>query len=346
MNRQTEVEELDRGIESLLSDGKVNYRADWQSLMAIASDLRKLPSVEFKNRLKSELIEESETAHSTASIFEQVTGAAAFAEVLPSLGRSDYHLLPADQRSFLVSFISHTALIVLIASGIWTWRVPAARQADKSSEVTYMPVPGKGGGGSGDRSPVVVSKGTPPRMRDQQFAPPLVVVHRSDPILPVQPTVVGPPDLKLPQSRMIGDFMSSNVTIPSNGIGTGGGAGSGVGTGLGSGVGLGVGPGFDRGAGGNVFRPGAGVIAPRAIYDPEPEYSEEARKVKQQGTVLLSLIVDEQGRPRNIRVARSLGMGLDEKAIEAVKNWKFAPGTKDGIPVAVQVDVEVSFRLY
>ena len=58
------------------------------------------------------------------------------------------------------------------------------------------------------------------------------------------------------------------------------------------------------------------------------------------------MVVDQQGRPRNIHIARSLGLGLDEKAIDAVKRWKFTPGTKDGIPVAVQVNVEVSFRLY
>ena len=88
------------------------------------------------------------------------------------------------------------------------------------------------------------------------------------------------------------------------------------------------------------------MIAPRAIYNPEPEYSDEARRVKHQGVVVLSLIVDPQGQARNIRVARSLGMGLDEKAIEVVKKWRFAPGSKDGLPVAVQVNIEVNFRLY
>lgn len=91
---------------------------------------------------------------------------------------------------------------------------------------------------------------------------------------------------------------------------------------------------------------GRGITAPKAIYDPEPEYSEEARRVKHQGVVILSVVVDQQGRARDIRVARSLGMGLDEKAMDAVKIWKFSPGMKDGIPVAVRVNIEVSFRLY
>jgi periplasmic protein TonB len=85
---------------------------------------------------------------------------------------------------------------------------------------------------------------------------------------------------------------------------------------------------------------------PRVIYSPDPEFSEEARKAKFQGTVVLWLIVGPDGRTREIRVYRSLGMGLDEKAIEAIREWRFEPGRKDGIPVAVQVNVEVSFRLY
>jgi TonB family protein len=88
------------------------------------------------------------------------------------------------------------------------------------------------------------------------------------------------------------------------------------------------------------------VSAPRIISDPEPEYSEEARKAKYQGVCVLWLVVGPDGRPRDIRVARSLGLGLDEKAIEAVKNWKFEPALKDGKPVAVQINVEVNFHLY
>jgi TonB family protein len=88
------------------------------------------------------------------------------------------------------------------------------------------------------------------------------------------------------------------------------------------------------------------VSAPRALYAPDPEYSEEARKAKYQGTVVLWLIVGPDGRPRDIRVSRSVGMGLDEKAIDAVRTWKFEPARKDGQPVAVQINVEVSFRLY
>jgi protein TonB len=133
---------------------------------------------------------------------------------------------------------------------------------------------------------------------------------------------------------------------PSNGTGAGGGIGSGYGGGVGSGTGPGVGPGEGGGIGGGVFRVGGGVSPPRTLYDPEPEYSEEARKAKYQGVCVLYVEVGADGRPRNIRVVRTLGLGLDEKAMEAVKTWKFEPGMKDGKPVAVAVNIEVTFHLY
>jgi TonB family protein len=94
-----------------------------------------------------------------------------------------------------------------------------------------------------------------------------------------------------------------------------------------------------------IVLPG-GINAPRVTYQPDPEYSEQARKSKYSGEVLLSLIVGPDGVPRNIKSLAPLGEGLDEKAIDAVKTWKFEPATKEGKPVAVQIMVEVSFRLY
>ncbi len=345
MNRQADADELNLQIESLFAERKADTGTKWQALVTMAAELRDLPHPEFKDRLKADLLEESVVTASSRSTFEQVSGAVAFAEILPNLGGNNFRIFPADHRSFVVSFLSHTALIVLIASGIWVGRGTVLKSSRPISELTYLPANG-GGGGSGDRSPIPATKGTPPKMVDQQFATATIVVRKSNPLLAMQATVVGPPDLKLPQSDHIGDLISSNVVIPSNGSGSGGGAGSGPETGLGGGNGLGYGPGSRLGAGGGVFRPGSEVSAPRAIYDPEPEYSEEARRLKQQGMVILSVIIDPQGRARDIHVARSLGMGLDEKAIEAVKTWKFSPGKKDGIPVAVQVNIEVSFRLY
>jgi TonB family protein len=87
------------------------------------------------------------------------------------------------------------------------------------------------------------------------------------------------------------------------------------------------------------------IRPPTVIYSPDPAYSEEATKAKFEGTCVLSVVIGADGNIRDIKVERSLGKGLDEKAIEAVKTWKFKPGTKDGVPVATQVDIEVTFRL-
>jgi protein TonB len=205
-----------------------------------------------------------------------------------------------------------------------------------------------GGGGGGDRDKLQAAKGKLPKLAMEQITPPMQVVRNQNPKLPVEPTVVIPPQIKLAMNNLpnLGDPMSTIPGPPSNGTGSGGGIGSGSGGGVGSGEGPGVGPGRGGGVGGGVFRVGGGVSAPKAMYAPDPEYSEEARKAKYQGTCVLWLVVGSDGRPRDIRIARSLGLGLDEKAIEAVKQWKFEPAMKDGHAVAVQINVEVDFRLY
>lgn len=205
-----------------------------------------------------------------------------------------------------------------------------------------------GGGGGGDRDVLQASKGKLPKFSMEQITPPMVVVRNEHPKLTAEPTVIIPPQVQLAVNNNmpnLGDPMAHAV-LPSNGTGSGGGIGTGSGGGVGSGKGGGFGPGEGGGTGGGLFRVGGGVSAPRAIYQPEPEFSEEARKAKYQGVCTLSLIVGADGRPSNIRVASSLGMGLDEKAIEAVKTWRFEPAMKDGHPVAVQIAVEVDFHLY
>jgi TonB family protein len=100
-------------------------------------------------------------------------------------------------------------------------------------------------------------------------------------------------------------------------------------------------------ADGNIVYKVDGAVSPPApIYSPNPEYSKEARHAKYQGTCVLWMVVGTDGRPRDIRVSRTLGLGLDEKAIEAVKQWRFKPAMKDGNPVAVRVSVQVNFHLY
>ncbi len=94
-----------------------------------------------------------------------------------------------------------------------------------------------------------------------------------------------------------------------------------------------------------VYRVGGGVSTPALLEKTEPEYTEQARAARFQGTVLLYVEIEPDGRARNIKVQRSLGLGLDEKAVEAVSKWKFKPGQKDGVPVTVQATIEVNFRL-
>jgi len=206
-----------------------------------------------------------------------------------------------------------------------------------------------GGGGGGDRDKFQAPKGKLPKQSMEQITPPMMVVRNDKPKLTAEPTVIVPPQVKLASNNLpnLGNPMSHLPSgPPSNGTGSGGGIGAGSGGGVGVGTGPGVGEGRGGGVGGGFFHVGGGVSAPRVIFQPDPEYSEEARKAKYHGTCVLWLVVGPDGKPRDLRIARSLGLGLDEKAIEAVKTWKFEPAMKDGKPVAVQINVEVSFRLY
>ncbi|MBZ5646731.1 MAG: energy transducer TonB [Acidobacteriia bacterium] len=265
------------------------------------------------------------------------------------------------KQATATSLVIHAGMVVLlIAMSLAGAKVVQQVRTQESVQLVapdlsdYVPISAKkndtigGGGGGGDRDKLQAPKGKLPKLSMEQITPPAVVIRNENPKLAVEPTVVIPPQVKLPANGLpnLGDPLSKVVGPPSNGVGSGGGIGSGSGGGVGSGSGPGVGPGSGGGIGGGVFRVGGGVSAPRAIATPDPEYSEEARKAKYQGVVLLWLVVGPDGRPHDIRVSRSLGMGLDQKAVEAVKQWKFEPAMKDGRPVAVQINVEVNFRLY
>jgi periplasmic protein TonB len=204
-----------------------------------------------------------------------------------------------------------------------------------------------GGGGGGTRDLLPASVGRLPKLAMRQITPPTVLPNPT-PKLAVESTVIAPPDIPIiarANLPNLGDPKSYAV-IPSSGPGANGGIGPGSNGGVGPGQGNGVGPGVNGGSGGDTFRMGNGVTAPRLIYQTDPEFSEEARKAKYQGNCVLGLVVDTNGHPTNIRVLNSLGMGLDQKAIESVKNWRFEPGKRDGRGVAVEIAVEVDFHLY
>lgn len=205
-----------------------------------------------------------------------------------------------------------------------------------------------GGGGGGDRSPTPASKGAVPKFAKTQLAPPMAVLPNLQPQLPVQPNLLGPPELKLPEMAMKAPWGDPQGVLgpASGGPGFGGGIGSGQGTGIGSGRGGGLGPGEGGGFGGGAYSVGGSVTAPIPIYKPDPPYSEEARKAKHQGSVVIYIIVDAQGSVADARVVKPLGLGLDEKALDTVRTWKFKPGLRNGVPVAVKVMVEVLFRLF
>jgi protein TonB len=345
MNREISPDQLDNQIQLMLSIGQPDELR--HPLISIASELRLLPCDEFRDKLKDELLVKADGLEGQArDHFE-------FRMRNPELSmltQRQFSMLPTDPRSFLFSFLSHAAAVVLIASGIWISRVQVVKMRPLTSDLTYLAIPPgpelpHGGGGGGDHSWVQASRGTTPKFNGEQLAPPAIVVRNPTPKLQVEPTVLGPPQIQLPLSDRIGDLWSTNVTIPSNGLGSPGGVGRESGMGLGPGNGAGLGPGSEAGFSGETFRAGNGVSAPQAIYNPDSDFSDEARRAKHQGIVVLSLVVDPAGRARNIRIVRALGMGLDEKAIEAVQKWQFAPGMKDGHAIAVQVNVELNFRL-
>ncbi|HYB61534.1 MAG TPA: energy transducer TonB [Methylomirabilota bacterium] len=205
-----------------------------------------------------------------------------------------------------------------------------------------------GGGGGGERNPVPASKGKLPKFAPMQLTPPMAVIRNPNPRLTATPTLIGPPDLKLPSPNLpnYGDPLAKILT-DSNGPGSGGGIGSGSGGGIGSGTGGGLGPGSGGGTGGGVYNAGTGGYGvPSCLYCPDPKYSEEARKVKFMGTVVVQAIVNVDGHATNIQVVKDPGMGLGEKALEAVKTWQFKPALgPNGKPAATMVTIEVAFRL-
>jgi periplasmic protein TonB len=270
----------------------------------------------------------------------------------PVAVKSIWGLYERDPKSRYISVAIHAAVFALLMLTVTSTTVQkklaeSVNLIDPNLKPYEAPPQKKdagGGGGGGAREITPVPKGQAPKPSMKQFTPPMIV--QEQPKLAMMPTIIAPPDTVLPQNNLPnwGDPLSK-LSLLSNGTGFGGGMGSGSGGGLGAGKGGGFGPGEGGGVGGGVFRVGGGVSQPAVIFKVDPEYSEEARKAKYSGTVMLSVIVDAEGRARDIHVAKSLGMGLDEKAIEAVEKWKFKPGMKGGQAVNVRATIEVNFRL-
>ncbi len=252
-----------------------------------------------------------------------------------------------SSASFWAAIGAHAAVFALIAFAI---AHAAHRQivfplkmavADISAPPLPPPVLPRaermgGGGGHPDIAPA--AQGHLPKFAQTQIVP-LKTPPVNDAKLQVEPTVVMQKDLKLADNTM------PNLGLPNSSV-HGVSLGNGAGTGLGAGSGAGIGPGSGGNIGGGVMHIGGTVHAPTVLRQVDPEYSEEARKAKFSGNVEVYLWVDELGNPSHVRIARGAGMGLDEKALEAVAQYKFKPATQDGKPVKVDMYIDVGFQIF
>ncbi len=279
--------------------------------------------------------------------FRKPEAAVASPDILPSLFGLPEGAHAHRSTNFLWSLLLHTLAIAMLLylvrvlpSTLLSGQTP--KIPDWGKGVVTVPcelVTGCGGGGNREKLPA--SRGVLPKITNMQITPPTTHVMNLAPKLPVEETIVAP-NVELPrQPGPLGDPFHGVAGPPSDGPGNG----SGIGDSCCGGIGRVPG----RGAGGDQpymrFVPGR-VTAPHPIYAPDPDYSEEGRKVKAQGVVVLWVGIGPDGRVRDVRVQRSLGYGLDERAVDAVRRWRFKPATVDDRPVAVQINVEVRFRLY
>jgi len=278
---------------------------------------------------------------------------------VPTFGGLDAALKERDPKSRIISAIVHVVVIGGVLYLGMRMR-PVIAPAMNMSHVDFklfapvppppriLPVPkvshGGGGGGIPQPKPIEVQKGTPPVVvsKVELSAPKLKI---DNPKLAIQPTTtVALPDQ--PKMANLGVSDSPQIKLVSQGNGQGGSFGHGLGGGFGAGKGNGVGAGQGGGYGGGLMTVGGGVSAPAVVHSVQPEFTEEARQASFQGSCSIQLIVDAQGNPQNVHVTKHLAMGLDEKAIEAVRQYKFKPAMYDGHPVPVQIVVEVEFHLH
>jgi protein TonB len=254
----------------------------------------------------------------------------------------DHMKVKRDPTSTAIAVVIHGLVILLIAFLIAQHvQIGSKAKTTLVTEVTVPPMaPMKAqsmGGGGGQRGPTPVTKGSPPKFADQQIVPPKAPPLQ-EPKIKIEPTVEVQKDVHM--ATNLPNFGLPNS--PLNGVSMGNGSGPG----LGSGNGSGIGPGSGGNMGGGPRRIGGGVSAPQVIYSVEPEFSEEARKAKFAGNVLVNLWVDTSGMPSHVRVIRGVGMGLDEKAREAVMQYRFKPAMENGKPVLVELNIEVNFQIF
>ena len=238
----------------------------------------------------------------------------------------------------------HAAVVLLIAVLVGK-HVQLAAPAPKIISALFAPVPPPiapnktaigGGGGHHDLAPV--THGHLPKLATEQIVPPKAPPTVA-PILAAEPTLVMQREFRMADAKAP-DIGAPNSTLKGFSLGNG------SGTGIGAGNGGGIGPGSGGNAGGGIFHIGGGVSRPIVKYSVDPEFSEEARKAKFSGNVYVYLIINEQGLPERVRCTHDVGMGLCDKAVEAVRQYRFTPAMKDGKPVKVDMNIEVNFNIF
>jgi periplasmic protein TonB len=278
------------------------------------------------------------------------------------------HLQRRPLMPLLVSTVAHAgiaALMVFLAGLNFAPRAAVLRIDEPPNEMmrlVFRQIPGPGGGGGGGGlqqpkpAPKAMREGTrkisspiperkepkpivaAPKPPEPKPEPPL----KAEPLpVVVAPIITAPAD---PRTRS-GVLEQTTAEVDSHGPGKGGGAGTGSGTGLGAGDGSGVGPGSGGGTGGGPYRPGSGIEPPRLLREVKADYTEEARQRSISGEVVMEIVVRRDGSVGDVRILRGLGGGLNDRAAQAVRQWRFAPATRLGSPVDVIVEVGVEFRL-
>lgn len=282
----------------------------------------------------------------------------------------------AQRRAGVHAFASSFVHLALIVGVLWftSSAIETAAVIDEPREPARMvflitPGPGGGGGGGGLRNPLparrVERKGPQkPRLTVPEVKPERVLAARR--VEAPKPTPAAVPEPKpvekapeplasrvlvapvvaaAPNDRDREGAIESTKTADSQGSGSGGGAGAGQGTGNGEGIGSGIGDGSGGGTGGGPFRPGSGIEPPRLIREVKADYTDEARRRGITGDVLLEIVVRRDGSVGEVTLVRGLGAGLNERAIAAVRQWRFSPARRRGVPVDVVVEVAVEFTL-
>ena len=261
---------------------------------------------------------------------------------------------PAVLASFAYHLFMVGLTLFMIRYGTHSTTAAALLPDQPNANIIWLSQPGPGGGGGGGGNRMK----EPPRQAEMPGKDKITVPVSKPPKMEMQEAKKEPDpvaQLNIPARSLAAaqDSLPGAIDAPpgpptlSQGSGSGGGAGTGTGTGVGPGNGSGLGPGSGGGTGGGVYRPGNGVTLPRVLREVKPQYTSDAMRAKVQGTVLLECIVQKDGSVGDVQVIRSLDstFGLDQQAVIAAKAWRFAPGTRLGEPVPVQITIELTFTL-